>query len=310
MKVKCINPIGMGDRLTFQKKYEVLTETDEIYYIIDDSSERIGYFKTRFEIIEEDEKEEVFNAQNITINIAGININCKDTPCMFATKNWNVKEDKIEKTRVKLMVDVKITKGEKSVDCNFTKGKIYDVENSDFYFYYICNDLGVLYKLSKDLFELIKEDKMEEVRVVRKLEDLDGLENGIGLVMVFDTEKVVADIEIKTLSILRVFNSEILYKVDVEIKSSLESILETAKAMGFKFEYKPSKVVYEVIKEIKSLDSLTFKQGEFNYFVSWYKGKYHVEAMRETFIIGVNYMTKEQAQKYADELNEIIGVGK
>ncbi|MGL5722904.1 DUF6501 family protein [Cetobacterium sp.] len=380
MKVKCVSNNCMVGILTRGKIYVVFMEMEEYYVILDDTNQVRKVSKHYLKPVKEEKLEESENDYRIRDGYCPIFIpgrGGKNTfkkhieklrainPILFSKEYLlqfgtevnetdfpkDVKEDKTEKTRVKLMVDVKITKGEKSVDCNFTKGKIYDVENSDLYFYYTRNDLGVLYKLSKDLFEIIKEDKMEN-RIVRKLEDLDGLENGMGLKIEWDRNLKTIDVnfgKIKT-----------MYWSDMDLKNfGLELVLDQIKSMGFKFEYKPldkneeklekilesvedveaknnirnifkiqkeffeeirnkmlsdvkkpSKVVHEVIKEIKSLKSLTFKQGELNYFVSWCKGKYHVEAMRETFIIGANYMTEEQAQKYVTELNEIIGVGK
>lgn len=154
--------------------------------------------------------------------------------------------------------------------------------------------------LLMEYFRIIKEDKMEN-RIVRKLEDLDGLENGMGAIAVYDEINNRIRAKEERLGIGIAHSDEY---------SDLDGFLTAMKAMGFKFEYKPLRTVHEVIQEIKSLKSLTFKQGELNYFVSCCEDKYRVEAMRETFIIGVNYMTIEQAQKYADELNEIIGVGK
>ncbi|MGL4852321.1 MAG: hypothetical protein ACRC3Z_06725 [Phocaeicola sp.] len=237
MKVRC-KEVGNSEHLKLGEVYESLQEIGKFYLIKMNALGGTLYPKELFEPV----KEEGFNAQNTTINIAGINFVCKGTPCMFATKNWNVKED-----------------------------------------------------------------KMEDVRIVRKLEELDGLENGIGLVMAFDTEKVIADIEIKTLSILRVFNSEILYKVDVEIKSSLEYILEIAKSMGFKFKYKPLRTVEEVIAEMIAKTDNIFKEDrnydlyevEFIKFTKHYKIRLAETVGAPVFVAGL-------AQKYADELNEIL----
>lgn len=236
MKVRC-KEVGNSEHLKLGEVYESLQEIGKFYLIKMNALGGTLYPKELFEPV----KEEVFNAQNTTINIAGININCKDTPCMFAFENY------------------------------------------------------------------VKEDKMEEVRIVRKLEDLDGLDNGMGLVMAFDTKKVVADIKIKTLSILSVFDSKILYKVDVEIKPFLESILEAAKSMGFKFKYKPLRTEEEVIAEMIAKTDNIFKEDrnydlyevEFIKFTKHYKIRLAETVGAPVFVAGL-------AQKYADELNEIL----
>lgn len=184
---------------------------------------------------------------------------------------------------------------------NVTVGKDYEVigVSEDYSMgtdkYTIVDDNGLYFSHGISIFRLIKEDKME-AKVVRKWEDLIGMENGFGLTIDENLDVV-----------RKGFHGYYLRKEEL---FTFEGYLGSIKCMGFKFDYKPLRTVHEVIQEIKSLKSLTFKQGKLNYFVSCYEGKYHVEAMRETFIIGVNYMTKEQAQKYADELNEIIGVEK
>ncbi|MGL5191717.1 MAG: hypothetical protein ACRC7S_18910 [Cetobacterium sp.] len=180
-----------------------------------------------------------FNAQNTIINIAGININCKDTPCMFATKNWNVKED-----------------------------------------------------------------KMEEIRVVRKLEDLDGMENGIGLKLriekILEVDKVSKELTVCEINGLK--------SLGWNFKDVDYNLLTLIKSLGFKFEYKPLRTEQEVKKEIVSLKSLPFIQEKANYYVGY-------NSLINKYLVicdSVNghglhiYMTEEQAQKYTDELNEIL----
>ncbi|MGL5724424.1 hypothetical protein [Cetobacterium sp.] len=162
--------------------------------------------------IKEDKKEEGFNAQNTTINIAVININCKDTPCMFAFENY------------------------------------------------------------------VKEDKMEN-RIVKKLEDLDGLENGMGLRVVVSD---VSDSEdYKNISVS-------VYKVDcriADIKGNAKKKLETLKSMGFKFEYKPLDKNEEKLEKI--LESVEDVEAKNN--------------IRNIFKI---------QKEFFEELKEIMGVGK
>ncbi|MGL5717026.1 MAG: hypothetical protein ACRCX2_28680, partial [Paraclostridium sp.] len=168
--------------------------------------------------------------------IFNININCKDTPCMFATKNWN-----------------------------------------------------------------IKEDKMEEVRVVRKLEDLDGLENGMGLYI--DSN---LDVRVKNKNMLICYGNDLMGE-------RKENYLEALKAMGFKFEYKPLRSLEEVVEEISNLQNRKFSTERiFNYYIDLdhNDNKYKVDYCDCYETLGAVYMTEEQARKYTNELNEIIGVGK
>ncbi|MGL5713603.1 MAG: hypothetical protein ACRCX2_11340 [Paraclostridium sp.] len=127
-------------------------------------------------------------------------------------------------------------------------------------------------------------------KVIKKLKDLDGLENGSGLRVYWCEADKCLEIYFNSRFIDRVFK---LDKTDV------------LKAMGFKFEYKPLRKLEEVIDEIRNLKSLPFVCGESNYFVvynnGWHVGEFiYIDTLS-------TYMTKEQAQKYVDELNEIVG---
>lgn len=192
-----------------------------------------------------------------------------------------------------------------------TVGKIYEVILIVKDCYEVIDDKGEKRLINKFRFEIVEEDKVEQVKIVRKLEDLDGLENGMGLVIKYDTEKRMIGEE-KTLSILVGCNSEILCKIDVEIKESLKSILKIAKSMGFEFEYKPLRTVEEIKNEIDSLKSIRFMLGEPNWFLSYdgEKNIYTPAYAAKYCSVCEKYMEKEKAQAYADELNEIIGYGK
>ncbi|MGL5725781.1 hypothetical protein, partial [Cetobacterium sp.] len=139
--------------------------------------------------------------------IFNININCKDTPCMFAFENWNVKEDKMENI------------------------------------------------------------------IVRKLEDLDGLENGMGLYI--DSN---LDVRVKNKNML------ICYGNDLKGERK-ENYLEALKSMGFKFEYKPLDKNEEKLEKI--LESVEDDEAKNN--------------IRNIFKI---------QKEFFEELKEIMGVGK
>ncbi|MEG1087568.1 MAG: hypothetical protein RSD79_05835 [Cetobacterium sp.] len=164
-------------------------------------------------------------------------------------------------------------------------GVIYEVLE---YSYGYAIKPGII--IDKNKFVVIEEDKMEEIKIVRKLEDLDGLENGFGLHLGYDS-----------------FNKTTQVYTEDELKFSTKD-LEFIKGMGFKFEYKPLRTEQEVKKEILNLESLPFTQEKVNYYVDYNNliNKYLV------ICDSVNghglhiYMPEGLAQKYADELNEII----
>ncbi|MGL5751687.1 MAG: hypothetical protein ACRCXT_14230 [Paraclostridium sp.] len=141
------------------------------------------------------------------------------------------------------------------------------------------------------LKSLCGNEKLEQSKVIRNLKDLDGLENGNGLKVYWcETDKYL-EIYFKSRFVDRVFR---LDKADVLI------------AMGFKFEYKPLRKLEEVRDEIRNLKSLPFIHGESNYIVACDTGKWYIDNLTHIDTLST-YVTKEQAQKYVDELNEIVG---
>lgn len=147
-----------------------------------------------------------------------------------------------------------------------------------------------------------KEMEKEEIRVVRKLEDLEGFKNGMGLIMKYGTEKVL-DIERKTLSILVEHNLEILYKVDIKIKTSLKYMLEIAKSMGFKFEYKPLRTE-EIMNDLIEKE---FKFGEGNFLlIKLENGKWDYMNNTSYYLPDKKYYTLESVKRVVKELNELL----
>lgn len=180
--------------------------------------------------------------------------------------------------------------------------KDYEVLREDDKRYYVIDDEGNSTGFFKERFEIIKEDKMEEIRVVRKLEDLHNLENGMGATAVYD--EVNKRVRIRTKE--ECLGIGIAYSDEY---SDLDGFLTVMKVIGFKFEYKPSRSLEEVVEEART-KIVEFVPGKSNYLlVKTLKG-YVVD--RDVYLerVGSLYLCKEQAQKYADELNEIIGVGK
>lgn len=222
--------------------------------------------------------------------------------------------------------------------CILDVGKVYEVLAEPNEYYLIKTELGRCIFL-KRLFEVVKEGNMEnfcrfekskncylnncckncnfyeerlknkikegkeENKIVKKLKDLDGLKNGMGLIMKYDTEKVF-DIEEKTLSILVEHNLEILYKVDVEMITSLKHILEIAKSMGFKFEYKPLRTKEEIMKDLVEKE---FKFGDENFIlIQRVNGKYEYMLNTSYYTLDTKYYTKDSIKRVVEELNELI----
>ncbi len=141
-----------------------------------------------------------------------------------------------------------------------------------------------------------------KVRVIRKLEDLDGLENRMGLSLQKQTDIRHGDYE----EILCLMHNG-LASLTFELSSSDTKYFSLLKAMGFDFEYKPIRTKEEVLEEIQSLGR-SFECENYNFFIELDRseGKYQIETYGMSRVVGAKYFTEEQAKKYADELNEII----
>lgn len=158
---------------------------------------------------------------------------------------------------------------------------------------------------NKRRFEIVEEDKMEQVKIVRKLEDLEGLKNGRGLKL--EIKKDVRHGEYEDVLVLMCGGlGSLTFETNTPLSNEDSSLL---KAMGFEFEYKPLRTVDEVLEEMKR-GQTKFVEGENNFIVAMYEGAYIVHFFSHQEILGAIYLTKEQATKYRDELNEIIGVDK
>lgn len=150
----------------------------------------------------------------------------------------------------------------------------------------------------------IEEDKMEN-RIVRKLEDLDGLENGMGAFV--EIKHNVANVLCKNKEIfILIINSSNEY-------SDVETFLKTLKAMGFKFEFQKLRTVEEVLEDMKE-NSLN-PYNDYNYFLfevvyDKFSKDYGINDVDSRFALGAYIFSQETAQKYADELNEIMRGGK
>lgn len=63
IKVKCIKNDEYESLLKLNKVYEVIKETSALFYLNDESNEKFGYYKNRFQIIEETEMNSTFNME-------------------------------------------------------------------------------------------------------------------------------------------------------------------------------------------------------------------------------------------------------
>lgn len=177
-------------------------------------------------------------------------------------------------------------------------------ESKNCYLNNCCNNCNY-YSERKNKLKIEESNEVKRVKIVRKMEDLMGLENGNGL---YTQERdVIREGEYITVLVV-MFKGEGFY--EFEYGEPRQEDLAFLKAMGFEFEYKPLRTIDEVLEEIEDLQHERFLCGDENYFVSLdvEKNKYEVSYNRYYKNITCVYLKKETAQKYADELNEIIGV--
>lgn len=153
-----------------------------------------------------------------------------------------------------------------------------------------CKDTPCMFALEN---YYIKEDKMEEIRVVRKWEDLIGMENGFGLAIDENLDVV-----------RKGFHGYYLRKEEL---FTFEGYLGSIKCMGFKFDYKPLRSLEEVIEEmIAKTDNILKEDRDYDlYEVEFIKFTKHYK-IRLAETVGAPVFVAGIAQKYADELNEIL----
>ncbi|MGL4568662.1 MAG: hypothetical protein ACRCU6_09085 [Fusobacteriaceae bacterium] len=128
-------------------------------------------------------------------------------------------------------------------------------------------------------------------KIIRKIEDLDGFENGMGL-------KVFVDKNDKTLSVgvpwkMNLINRIKLSEVDDEIISLI-------KAMGFEFEWKPKFVEDEILDKY---EPNKFEKDVFKYRI-WFNGKNYSYVYDDEFgVFGYCYYNKKTAEEICEKLN-------
>lgn len=133
------------------------------------------------------------------------------------------------------------------------------------------------------------------MKIIRRLEELDGLENGKGLKL------IVLASPYKECVWLKIFFenlAEILVEIK-EIENFNESDIRLLEAMGFEFEWKPKRTLEEVLH---SYSTMFFVPNEKNYLILEKDGRYSVSYSFHKSI-GTSYYLKKDAEKICEELN-------
>lgn len=137
-------------------------------------------------------------------------------------------------------------------------------------------------------------DENKEIRIVRTFNDLDGLENGKGLIISCDDNFFI-----------------VKYKPTKDIIRKLiasDCHLPILKAMGFEFQYKPLRTKEEILNE---LVEVPFVFGRANHtLVQEADGQWNFMTFSEHKSHNTKYYTEKSIIKVARELNELIGDAK
>lgn len=167
---------------------------------------------------------------------------------------------------------------------------IKQIENSGYYVYLEGMD-NLCLRASR--FEKVEEDK---VKKISKWEDLDGLENGMGLKLFIKNQE------------LEILFGNTISNYEFDKHYSLKNIIEILKAMGFKIEYHKKKTVAEVVKEFEKKDR-QFEVDDANYCLSFdHKiNKWSIWKYCEVSMFGAKYYAKEVAEEFLKALNEAEG---
>lgn len=187
----------------------------------------------------------------------------------------------------------------KGLNGALTKGKVYEVVNSWSDFYIIINNNGIQDTYAKNRFEVVEEITVhtgldigisepiiQQTIVVRKIEELDGLENGTGLHLSFDE-----------------INKEIQVYTDTELKIGTRD-LDFIKCMGFKFEHKPLRSEKQIMHDLVEKE---FKFGEGNFLlIKLENGKWDYMNNTSHYVPDKKYYTLESAKIVVKELNELL----
>lgn len=191
-----------------------------------------------------------------------------------------------------------------------TKGKVYEVINSWSDFYIVINNNGIQDTYTKNRFEVVEETRVhigidigisepiiQQTIVVRRLEELHGLENGFGL-------SIDENLDV----IRKGFHGCYLRKKECikfeNDKAGLNGYLGSLKCMGFKFEYKPLRNIAEIKADLLEKE-FTFHYA--NYTIgNGFNGFYEVIEQEDYKTEGAKYYTRDSVVKVVKELNELL----
>lgn len=135
------------------------------------------------------------------------------------------------------------------------------------------------------------------MRVIKKIKDLDGLENGLGLTLKYCDSFFTGDLNCVDK------NGDIIIK-------GLR--LSQVKQLGFTFEVGLQRTVKDILKEIEERESLPLSMEEDRYTVvlkvdkKFKSSHYEVFSDKYNRFVGAVYMDKVVAERYVNELNNAL----
>lgn len=188
-----------------------------------------------------------------------------------------------------------------------TKGKVYEVINSWSDFYIVINDNGIQDTYAKNRFEVVEEITVhigldigisepiiiQEIRVIRKLQDLDEENNNSGFWLSYSPE---CDEHYEGLGVIGENGDTGIFIV--------ESDLWMLKGMGFKFKYEPLRNEKQIMNDLVEKE---FKFGEGNYILIKHEHGYYDYMNNMSFYTpGQKYYSLESLKKVVKELNELL----
>ena len=336
-KVRCVDDKSV--HLTKNEIYQATIKKDwytgdNIYVVMNDRGSIEEYNGDRFEIVEEQEMEREINLDDKVILRTDIAI---QLPCLVEKgtifnvdfingNNARISNEKVsivvaleslqkvefEKVEKEIVLDknkkenIKTVKYiDKIINVNLTLGKVYEVIKEDKDFYHVINDINNLSQYPKHYFELVQ-NKKQEIKIVRKLEDLHLQKSKSGkFKMFYNKDKNIAKIEyIDSMDM-------VFCEISEEDFKCYSTTINLLKELGFEFDYKPLKSEEEILIEL-DVFSKRF-HDKHNRFVLMRKnnGLYYAREFNDDIPLGQSkWFTKDKVNKYVLELNESIGVGK
>ncbi|MEG3013135.1 MAG: hypothetical protein RR795_01585 [Cetobacterium sp.] len=187
--------------------------------------------------------------------------------------------------------------------CPASKGTVFDVLFIDGNMAKIQNEETVIIVQLETLVKVeINDEKKKEIKIIKKLEDLDGLKNKKGWELSFQSDDNFKDkgyyqkwIRIDEKNDKGWFSA--IYRLN-------EQSVERLKGLGFEFEYKPLRSEEEIMND---LIEKKFKFGEGNYILIKHEHGFYDYKNNITFYTpGQKYYSLESLKKVIAELNEIL----